>query len=46
MELQVDGETMYTNFIRVIDNVNGIISTYEDEKMGSLDHINKQSFED
>ena len=37
LELQVDGETMYTNFVRVIDNVNGIISTYEDEKMGSLE---------
>jgi elongation factor 2 len=37
LELQVDGETMYKNFIRVIDNVNGIISTYEDEAMGSLE---------
>jgi len=37
LELQVDGETMYTNFVRVIDNVNGIISTYEDEKMGDLE---------
>ena len=37
LELQVDGETMYKNFIRVIDNVNGIVSTYEDEKMGSLE---------
>jgi len=37
LELQVDGETMYSNFIRVIDNVNGIISTYEDEKMGELE---------
>jgi len=37
LELQVDGETMYTNFIRVIDNVNGIISTYEDEKMGPIE---------
>merc|ERR1712014_43187 len=31
LELQVDGETMYSNFVRVIDNVNGISSTYEDE---------------
>merc|ERR1712232_1315376 len=37
LELQVDGETMYSNFIRVIDNVNGIISTYEDEAMGQLE---------
>merc|ERR1712232_580071 len=37
LELQVDGETMYSNFIRVIANVNGIISTYEDEKMGDLE---------
>merc|ERR1712093_759269 len=37
LELQVDGETMYSNFVRVIDNVNGIISTYEDEAMGDLE---------
>jgi elongation factor 2 len=37
LELQVDGETMYSNFVRVIDNVNGIISTYEDEAMGQLE---------
>merc|ERR1711990_799652 len=37
LELQVDGETMYSNFTRVIDNVNGIISTYEDEAMGQLE---------
>jgi len=37
LELQVDGETMYNNFVRVIDNVNGIISTYEDEAMGELE---------
>jgi len=37
LELQVDGETMYSNFVRVIDNVNGIISTYEDEAMGTID---------
>merc|ERR1711957_1155647 len=37
LELQVDGETMYSNFTRVIDNVNGIISTYEDEAMGNLE---------
>ena len=37
LELQVDGETMYQNFVKVIDNVNGIISTYQDDKMGSIE---------
>jgi len=31
LELQVDGETMYQNFLRVIENVNVIIATYEEE---------------
>jgi elongation factor 2 len=34
LELQVDGETMYQTFLRVIENVNVIISTYESEDMG------------
>ena len=34
LELQVDGETMYQNFLRVIENVNVIISTYESDDMG------------
>merc|ERR1711935_658131 len=34
LELQVDGETMYQNFQRVIENANVIISTYEAEDMG------------
>jgi len=34
MELQVDGETMYQNFQRVIENANVIISTYECDDMG------------
>jgi elongation factor 2 len=34
LELQVDGETMYQNFIRVIENVNVIIATYESGDMG------------
>ena len=34
MELQCDGETMYQQFQRVIENVNVIISTYECEDMG------------
>jgi elongation factor 2 len=29
LELQVDGETMYQNYLRVIENVNVIIATYE-----------------
>ena len=33
-ELQVDGETMYLNFNRVIENANVIIATYECEDMG------------
>jgi elongation factor 2 len=31
LELQVDGETMYQNFLRVIENVNVVIATYETE---------------
>merc|ERR1711957_442528 len=34
LELQVDGETMYQNFQRVIESANVIISTYECEDMG------------
>jgi len=34
LELQVDGEAMYQNFLRVIENVNVIIATYEDESSG------------
>ena len=33
LELQVNGEEMYQNFLRVIENVNVIIATYEDENM-------------
>lgn len=36
LELQVDGETMYQNFARIIENVNVIISTYEDEALGDV----------
>ncbi len=35
MELKYDGETMYQNFIRVIDMVNVIVSTYEQPDMDS-----------
>lgn len=34
LELQVDGETMYQNFLRVIENVNVIVATYEANDMG------------
>jgi len=40
LELQVDGETMYTKFTRVVENVNVIISTYECEDMGEAQQIN------
>ena len=36
LELQVDGETMYNTFIKVIENTNVIIATYENEEMGEL----------
>ena len=36
LELQIDGETMYQNFARVIENVNVIISTYENDDMGGI----------
>eukprot|EP00356_Strombidium_inclinatum_P009209 CAMPEP_0170492530 /NCGR_PEP_ID=MMETSP0208-20121228/12380_1 /TAXON_ID=197538 /ORGANISM="Strombidium inclinatum, Strain S3" /LENGTH=816 /DNA_ID=CAMNT_0010768283 /DNA_START=89 /DNA_END=2539 /DNA_ORIENTATION=+ len=39
LELQVDGETMYQNYLRVIENVNVIISTYEDEGMGESQQV-------
>ena len=34
LELQVDGETMYQTFQRVIENANVIIATYEADDMG------------
>jgi len=39
LELQVDGETMYQNFQRVIENANVIISTYEFEDMGESNQV-------
>ena len=39
LELQVDGETMYQNFCRVIENANVIISTYECDDMGSSQQV-------
>jgi elongation factor 2 len=39
LELQVDGETMYQNFQRVIESANVIISTYECEDMGESTQV-------
>ena len=39
LELQVDGETMYQNFLRVIENANVIISTYEASDMGEQQQV-------
>ena len=39
LELQVDGENMYLNFLRVIENANVIISTYECEDMGEEQQV-------
>jgi elongation factor 2 len=36
LELKHDGEQMYQNFVRVVDMVNVIISTYQQEDMGDL----------
>merc|ERR1719454_1631944 len=42
LELQVNGEDMYQNFLRVIENVNVIVATYEDESMGEALQIDPQ----
>jgi elongation factor 2 len=42
LELQVNGEEMYQNFLRVIENVNVIIATYEDDSMGEALQIDPQ----
>jgi len=39
LELQVDGETMYQTFVRVIENANVIIATYESEDMGESQQV-------
>lgn len=36
MELKTDAESMYQNFLRVVDMVNVVISTYEQPDMGEL----------
>jgi elongation factor 2 len=42
LELQVDGEAMYQNFLRVIENVNVIVATYDDDSMGECLQIDPQ----
>jgi len=39
LELQVDGENMYQQFQRVVENSNVIISTYEAEDMGEHQQV-------
>jgi len=39
LELQVEGENMYQNFQRVIENANVIISTYECDDMGEAQQV-------
>ena len=39
LELQVNGEEMYQQFIKVVENVNVIIATYESEDMGEQQQI-------
>jgi elongation factor 2 len=36
LELQLDPEEMYQNFVRVIENANVIINTYRDELLGDV----------
>lgn len=36
LELRYDGETAYSSFLRVIENINIIISTYRDNSLGEL----------
>jgi len=39
LELQVNGEEMYQQFIKVVENVNVIVATYECEDMGESQQI-------
>jgi elongation factor 2 len=36
LELQLDWESMYTGFVKHVENINVIIATYRDEAMGDL----------
>ena len=37
LELELDGEQMYKNFLRVIDNVNVVVETYAQSDMGNCE---------
>ena len=37
LELELNGEQMYKNFLRVIDNVNVVVDTYAQDDMGSCE---------
>jgi elongation factor 2 len=37
LELQLEPESMYQNFVRVIENANVIMATYKDELMGDVE---------
>jgi len=39
LELQLDSESMYQNFVRVIENANVLVSTYKDELLGDVSVI-------
>jgi elongation factor 2 len=39
LELQVNGEEMYQQFIKVVENVNVIVATYEADDMGEAQQI-------
>ncbi len=36
LELMYEGEEAYTTFLRVIENANVIMATYQDEAMGDI----------
>jgi translation elongation factor EF-G len=36
LELKLEGEEAYTTYLRVIENANVILATYQDEAMGDL----------
>ena len=36
LELQLDWESMYSNFVKHVENVNVTIATYKDDAMGEL----------
>jgi hypothetical protein len=36
LELKLEGEEAYTTYLRVIENANVILATYQDDAMGDL----------